>query len=131
MMKNDGIVKNPGERSINMGKLMLYIASAVLLYLIICVSAPFWDRYWFEAEISTAAVYGTKHDIDEARRMIEEKAADRGIDLEEGELGVSKNQHNTVSVAVTYPDAIAAFGITLKTLEFTIEVIQYETEQIM
>jgi hypothetical protein len=109
---------------------MLYIVSAVLLYLIICVSAPFWDRYWFEAEMSAAAVYGTKHDIDEARRMLEEKAADRGIDLEEAEVEMSKDQH-TVSIVVAYPDAITAFGMTLKTLEFVIEVTVYETEQIM
>jgi hypothetical protein len=95
------------------------------------VSAPFWDRYWFEAEMSEAAVYGTKHDIDEARRMLEEKAADRGIDLEEAEVEMSKDQHNTVSIVVAYPDAITAFGITLKALEFVIDVTVYETEQIM
>ena len=112
-----------------MGKTTLIIVSVVIIYLIICVVWPFWNKYRLTSEMEEAALYGTKHDIEETLEFFGQKAKDRGYDFDPEKIHIDKNENKTVSMKWTYQDKISFFSIVLKKYEFTIEVTKRETEE--
>jgi hypothetical protein len=82
-----------------------------------------------ESDLEAAAVYGTKHSIEDTRKFLREKYKERGYDFDQEDFYIEKDEVNTVSIRITYEDKITFFGFILKELEFTLEVTQRETEE--
>ena len=112
-----------------MGKAILYIITIIILYLIICAVWPFWNKYRLTSDLEAAALYGTKHEIEETLELFSQKAKDRGYDIDPEEIHIEKNENNTVSIKWTYQDKISFFSIILKKFEFTLNVTKRETEE--
>ena len=112
-----------------MGKVILYIVSILILYLIICAVWPFWNKYRLTSDMEAAALYGTKHDIEETLELFTQNVKDRGYDIDPEEINIDKDENNTVSIKWTYQDKISFFSIVLKKLEFTLEVTKRETAE--
>lgn len=112
-----------------MGKAILYIVTIVILYLIICAVWPFWNKYRLTSDLEAAALYGTKHEIEETLESFSQKAKDRGYDIDPEEIHIDKDENNTVSIKWTYQDKISFFSVILKKFEFTLNVTKRETEE--
>lgn len=111
-----------------MGKAIFYIVVAGIFWFVVCAIRPYWDRYWFESDMETVAVYGTKHSIEETREFLKKEFEDRGNEFDQKHFHIEKDDKNTVSISITYPDKIRFLGVTLKELEFTVEVTEQETK---
>jgi len=114
-----------------MGKATFYIVTGAIFWLIVCAIWPYWDRYWIESDVRTVAVYGTKHSIRETREFLKEKFKERGDDFNQESFHIEKDDNNTVSIRITYPDKISFLGLTLKELEFTVEATERETMAVL
>ena len=112
-----------------MGKAIIYIVSILIIYLIICAAWPFWNKYRLTSDMEVAALYGTKHNIEETLALFTQEAKDRGYDIDPEEISIDKDEHNTVSIEWTYQDKISFFSLVLKKLEFTLEVTKRETAE--
>jgi len=112
-----------------MGKAILYIVTIVILWLIICAVWPFWNKYRLTSDLEAAALYGTKHEIEETLELFSQKAKDRGYDIDPEKIHIDKDENKTVSIKWTYQDKISFFRIILKKFEFTLEVTKRETEE--
>ena len=82
---------------------------------------PYWSKYWLKKDMELAAVYGTKHDIEQTRRFLDEKMKDAGRDFEGDDFEIDKDEKNDVYIRVRYQDSIRVFGSLLKDLEFEVE----------
>jgi len=82
---------------------------------------PYWNKYWLKKDMELAAVYGTKHDIVQTSRFLDEKMRDAGRDLEGDDFEIDKDEKNDVYIRVRYQDSIRVFGALLKDLEFEVE----------
>jgi hypothetical protein len=79
--------------------------------------------------LEAAAIYGTKHTIEETSDFLSEKLKERGDDFDPQEFHIDKDENDTVSISLTYQDEISFFGFILKKLEFTLDVTKRETEE--
>jgi len=111
-----------------MSKAILYIVSIGLIWLIACAIWPYWNEYGIKSDLKAAALYGTKHSIEDTRKFISERAKERGYDFDPEEFHIEKDENNTVSIKLTYQDEIIFFGIFLKELEFILDVTEKETK---
>jgi hypothetical protein len=82
---------------------------------------PFWNKYWLKQDMELAAVYGTKHDMEQTRRFLDQKMRDAGRDLEGEDFEIEKDEKNDVYIRVRYQDSIRVFGYLLKDLELEAE----------
>ena len=111
-----------------MSKAIFYIISIGLIWLIVCAIWPFWNQHGIKSDLKTAALYGTKHSIEDTRKFLSEKVKERGYDLDPQVFYIEKDEDNTVSISLTYQDEISFFGFILKKLEFTLDVTERETK---
>ena len=111
-----------------MSKAILYIVSIGFIWLIACTIWPYWNQYGMKSDLKAAALYGTKHSIEDTRKFLSEKLEGRGYDFDPEEFHIEKDENNTVSIKLNYQDDISFFGIVLKELEFTLEVTEKETK---
>ena len=85
-----------------MGKAILYIC----------------NKYRLTYDLEAAALYGTQHEIEETLEIFNQKAKDRGYDIDPEEIHIEKDENKTVSIKWTYQDKISFFSIILKKFEF-------------
>ena len=111
-----------------MSKAILYIVSIGFIWLIVCAIWPYWNQYGIESDLKAAALYGTKHSIEDTRKLIVERVKERGYDLDPEDFHIEKDEENTVSIKFTYQDEISFFGFILKELEFTLGITVRETK---
>jgi len=111
------------------GKVVLYIVFALVVWLIACAAWPFWDRYKMQSDLDAAALYGTKHTVAQTRALILEKTAELGYELDAEDFAIEKDAKNSVYITLTYVDEIRFFGITLKEFEFTLEASAREIRE--
>jgi len=111
-----------------MSKAIFCIISIGLIWLIVCVIWPFWNQHGIKSDLETAALYGTKHNIEDTRKFLSEKVKERGYDFDPEEFHIEKDENNRVSISLTYQDEMSFFGFILKKLEFTLDVIERETK---
>jgi hypothetical protein len=111
-----------------MGKAISYIVILGVIWLIVCAIWPFWNRYMIESDLDAAAIYGTKHSIEDTRKFISQKTKERGYDFAPEDFHIEKEENNTVSIGLTYHDKISFFGFILKKFEFTLYVRKRETK---
>ena len=107
-----------------MGKLILYILSIGLIVLIVSAIWPYGKKYFMKSNLKEAALYGTKHSIEDTQKYLSEKLKEKGYVFDPSELHIDKYENKTVSIKLTYQDKISFFGIVLKELEFTLEVTE-------
>jgi hypothetical protein len=105
-----------------MSKLILYIVSIGFILLIGCSIWPYWNKSLITSDLETAAIYGTKHDIEDTQDLVREKMKERGYVFDSENLHIKKDEDNNVSISLTYQDNINFFGIVLKELKFTVNV---------
>ena len=105
-----------------MGKIILYIVSIGLILVIASALWPYWNEYLINSDLKAAALYGTKHSIEETQRFFNKKKGKRGFVYDPAKLHIAKDENKTVSIKLTYQDKISLFGIVLKELEFKLDV---------
>ena len=93
-----------------MSKAIFYIVSIGLICLIVFAIWPYWNKYWLKSDLKAAALYGTKHSIEDTRKFLSEKVKERGYDFDPQEVHIEKDGNNTVSMRLTYQDKISFFG---------------------
>ena len=114
-----------------MSKAIFYIVSIGLVCLIVCAVWPFWNKYRINSDLKEAAIYGTKHSIEDTREFLSENMKARGYNFDSERYYIDKDENNTVSIRLTYQDEISFFGFILKELEFTLDVTEWETKDIL
>ena len=101
----------------------------LLIWGVVCTVKPYWNRHGLEKELKTASVYGTKNSVEATRKFLNAKMKEGGYDFTGRDFFIEKNEHNTVTISITYTDEIRIFGMTLKELEFTVEETSSEVEE--
>jgi hypothetical protein len=114
-----------------MSKAIFYIVSIGLIWLIGCAIWPYWNQYRIKSDLKEAALYGTKHSIEDTRKFLTEKLKSRGYDFGPEQLNIEKDENKTVSIRLNYDDEISLFSFILKELEFTLDVTVRETKQFL
>jgi hypothetical protein len=112
-----------------MSKAIFYIVSIGLIFLIVCAIWPYWTQHGIKSDLKAAALYGTKHSIEDTEKFLSEKLKGRGYNFGSREFYIEKDENNTVSINLTYQDEINVFGFILKELEFTLDMTERETEE--
>ena len=112
-----------------MSKAIFYIVSIGLIWLIVSSIWPYWKQYRIKSDLDTAALYGTKHSVEDTRKLLSEKLKERGYDFGPEDFNIEKDENKTVSVNLTYQDEISFFGFILKELEFELNVTKAETRE--
>ena len=93
----------------------------LIIILIVSAVRPFWTKYRLGEEIEVAAIYGTKNSIEDTKAFLTQKLKESGRGFVGDDFNIEKNEHNTVTISITYEDRIGFFGVSLKTLEFTLK----------
>ena len=91
---------------------------------------PYWNKFQIKSDLNAAALYGTKHSIEDTRKFLSEKLRERGYEFGPQEFHIEKDENKTVSISLTYQDEISFFGFILKKLEFKLDVTKRETKDI-
>jgi len=112
-----------------MSKAIFYIVSIGLILLIVCAIRPFWIQHGIKSDVKAAALYGTKHSIEDTEKFLSDKLKERGYNFDPREFYIEKDENNTVSINLTYQDEINVFGFILKELEFALDMTERETEK--
>ena len=115
------------------GKVMKSAFNIILFLLIIILTGssvrPFWTKYWVGEDIETASIYGTKNSIEDTKKFLIQKMTENGRGFVGDDFIIKKNEDNTVNISITYTDNISFFGISLKTLEFTLKETAREIQE--
>ena len=112
-----------------MSKAFFYILSIALIWLIVCTIWPYWKQYQIKSDLETAALYGTKHSVEDTRGLLSKKLKERGYDFSPEHFHIDKDENKTVSINLTYQDQVSFFGYILKELEFELHVSKAETRE--
>ncbi len=102
----------------------------LIIILIVSAVRPFWAKYRLGEEIEVAAIYGTKNSIEDIKKFLTQKMKESGRDFAGDDFFIEKNEHNTVTISITYEDRIGFFGVSLKTLEITLEETVHEVKEL-
>ena len=111
-----------------LGKVIFYIVTAIIVWLLIATIWPYWNRYQMTSDLEAAALYGTKNGILATRKFLMEKTQERGFDFDPDDITIEKDEKNSVFISLTYTDEISFLGVPIKELEFTLEASAQETE---
>ena len=114
-----------------MGKIILYIILVGLILLIGSAILPYVNKYFINSDLEEAALYGTKHSIEDTQNFLDKKLKDSGLIFEPEKLSINKSEHNTVTIRLTYKDKMSFFSIVLKELEFKLEVKQMNVKDLL
>ena len=105
-----------------MKKMIFYILSFAVLLVVLNAIWPFINNYFINSELKKAALYGTKHSIQETRDLLVKNLEKKDIVYDPEKLSIEKNEYKTVTISLSYEDEISIFGITLKELKFDLSV---------
>lgn len=114
-----------------MGKIVSYVITAAVMWLIICAIWPYWTRFVMESDLKAVAIYGTKHSIEDTGKFLIERYKEKGFDIDQDDFSIAKDEHNTVTITVSYHDEMSCFGFVLKELAFTLEVTEHEVAEFL
>jgi hypothetical protein len=112
-----------------MSKAIFYILSIGLIWLIVCTIWPYWKQYRIKSDLETSALYGTKHSVEDTRKLLSKKLRERGYNFGPDDFHIEKDENKTVSINLTYQDEIRFFGLILKELGFELNVTKAETSE--
>lgn len=90
---------------------------------------PYWNKYWIQKDMQTAAIYGTKNTKEDTLAFLVRKMRQEGRFLTEQVFFVEKDQNKNVTITLHYKDQIGLFGIELKALHFTVTASASEIKE--
>lgn len=93
------------------------------------VIRPYWNRYWIQKEMETAAVYGTKHSEEATLELLLRKMRQEGYTFTEQDFIIDKDPNKKVIVTLHYTDRIGLFGVEFKKLPFTVTASATEIKE--
>jgi hypothetical protein len=102
-------------------KLLNFIFLIIIIWVVVSIVRPYWNKYWLGQDVEAAAIYGTKNSVVDTRRFLSQKMKEAGRDFTGEDFTITKDEENNVTISITYYDAIRVFGVTLKELEFTLK----------
>jgi hypothetical protein len=114
-----------------MKRLFWYVLVIAAIILALSTARPYWDRYWIGKELEVAAVYGTKHSIQDTRGFLSEKMKQSGYRFRPEDLDIEKDEKNRVTITLSYRDAVSVFGRKLKDLAFTVTKSVSEVKDVL
>jgi hypothetical protein len=106
--------------------------TAVAIAIVIAIGSavkPYWDKYWIQKELEVAAVYGTKHTLENTKVFLLNKLKEEGYRIGGDEIYIEKDSKNHVTVTVRYSDKISIFGKELQKLHFTLTATEREIKE--
>lgn len=106
--------------------------TAVVIAIVIALSSaakPYWDKYWIQKEIETAAVYGTKNTLENTRAFLVNRLKEEGYRIREDDIYIEKDSKNNVIITARYSDKISIFGKELQKLHFTLSATERELKE--
>jgi hypothetical protein len=95
----------------------------------VSVIRPYWNRYWINKDMETAAVYGTKHSEEATMEMLLKKMSEEGRKFTEEDFVIDKAQDKKVTISLHYTDRIGIFGFEFKKLPFTLTASATEIKE--
>ena len=102
-------------------KFLNLIFLIIIIWVVVGMVRPYWDKYWLGQDVETAAIYGTKNSVGETRRFLTKKMKEAGCDFTGEDFRIIKDKDNNVTISITYYDKIDVFGVILKELKFTLK----------
>ena len=105
---------------------LFYLVGILFIWCVVSSARPYWDKYLIGIEVERAAIYGTKHTIDETKKLLNKKMKEDGHPFTDKDFVIEKDESNDVYMSLTYNDEIKFFGIWAKPLELTIEKFSSE-----
>ena len=102
-------------------KLLNFVFLIIIIWVVVSIVRPYWDKYWLGQDVEAAAIYGTKNSVKDTRAFLTQKMKEAGRDFAGEDFGISKDENNNVTINLTYCDELRVFGVTLKELEFTLK----------
>ena len=112
-----------------MGKIILNTVLVVIAVLIVCTAWPFVSKARINYELEKAASYGTKHSIDETRKLLIKALKKKGVEYDPDDLEITKDARDKVTISLAYEDSIHLFSIVFKELEFELDVEQKNVKE--
>ena len=109
-----------------------FVKIVFALFLIVCIVSavwPFWDRYWLGKELERVCVYGTKHSVEETRKLLNESMEEKRYDFTGDDFSIEKDEKNRIYISITYTDEISILGVTVMEMGFTVERKASEKEE--
>lgn len=101
--------------------LVTWLAFIAVAMVSVSAAKPFWDRYWLQQEMRTAAVFGTKNSIEKTREFLTNSMREQGFGFTGEDFTVEKDEKSNVTITITYSDDIEVLGTILKPLKFTVK----------
>jgi hypothetical protein len=114
-----------------MKKIFSYVLLIAAIILAVSAARPYWDRYWIGKEIEAAAVYGTKHSIQDTMGFLSKKLNQAGYQFPQEDFKIEKDEKNRVTITLKYRDAISFLGKKLKDLAFTVKKTVSEVKDVV
>jgi hypothetical protein len=97
------------------------IVSVVLIWCVASVVRPFWSKHWLGKDMQIAAIYGTKHSIEDTRDFLNRKMEEVGRHFSGEDFVIERDENNRVTISITYRDEIRMFGLSFKPLRLKVE----------
>ena len=104
-------------------QIALFIA---ILWSLMCVGRPYWDKYWLGKDMEAVAIYGTKNTVSDTKAFLNKKMKMAGRDFTGEDFAIEKDRNNTATISIIYEDKITIFGQVVKNLKF--EVVKTKKE---
>lgn len=114
-----------------MKRMFSYVLVLAAVVLAVSSVRPYWDRYWVGKELEAAAVYGTKHSIQETKGFLSERMKLSGYPFRTEDVDIEKDEKNRVTITLKYRDAVRVFGRKLKDLPFTVRKSVSEVKDVV
>jgi len=114
-----------------MKRIFSYVLLIAAVVLAVSTARPYWDRYWIGKELEVAAVYGTKHSIQDTRGFLIGRMKQSGYDFRPEDFEIEKDDKNRVTITLSYRDSVRVFGRNLKNLSFTVRKTVSEVKNVV
>jgi hypothetical protein len=90
---------------------------------------PYWNKYWIQRDMDTAAIYGTKRSENETLAFLAKKMRQEGRKFTEEDFIVDKDPGGKVTITLHYADRIGLLGFEAKKLHFTLTASATEIKE--
>ena len=114
-----------------MKRMFFYVLVIAALVFAVSFARPYWDKYWIGKELEAAAVYGTKHSIQDTTGFLDKRMKLAGYPFRLEDLEIEKDEKNRVTITFRYQDTVKVFGRKLKDLSFLITKSASEVKDVV
>jgi hypothetical protein len=107
----------------------IWVFFIALFLLAVATIRPYWQKYWIQKDMETAAIYGTKHSAEDTMALLGKKMKEEGRSFTGQDFDLSKDENKKVTITLHYADQIGLFGVELKELQFTVVATASEIKE--